>query len=162
MWGTTAIHTDETANGYMQQDPGRAIKSIKDLISAMKYMQHPAIHSRLVAQKQRIAARLKELDEIRMPAFQRHTGTSNWHQWTSRGLETMWNQFARSSAASAKTKAVDYIEWILRELKDTYDSPTNRYQASQGNVELRTLLGKIDAIEAEWNRYQPISWGNPF
>lgn len=131
----------------------------------MKYMQDPAINQRLVAQKQRIAARLKQLDEVEMPRFQKHTGSNQWHKWTSRGLEGEWNTWVRTRAAVAKAKGVNYIEGMIRALKEAYDSQLNRQLAAQPgeeNANLATLLGKIDAIEAEWIRYKPISWGNPF
>lgn len=165
MWGDTEIHTDNTVTKYKQAETDRLIKSIKDLISAMKYMQHPTVHTRLVDQKKRIAARLKELDEVKMPAFQKHTKEEKWNKWTARGLEDAWNKWIRTQAEKAKSKAVKYIEARIKDLKDGYDSPTNRNMAEkpgEENAKLKTLLAKIDAIDAEWKRYKPISWGNPF
>lgn len=152
--------------GYVQADPDRAIKNMKDVMTAMKYLQDPTIKSRLIAEKERIAARLKELDEVRMPAFVKVTRTGAiFSKWVSIGLEDYWNRFMRESATTAKDRAVKHIDEYLAVMKEVYVSQTNRDFARQPgneNQALAALLGKIDALDAEWARYKPISWTNPF
>ncbi|KAI0897338.1 glycosyl hydrolases family 18-domain-containing protein [Annulohypoxylon nitens] len=161
MWSTGVINTDDTMTGYIQSEPARAIKNLKDVISAMKYLQDSTINTRLKAEKERIAARLKELDEVRMPNFVKKTGSKSWSKWTSKGLESEWNTFIKQRATNAKDKAVRYIEDNIQKMKDGYTSDANK-EASKTNPELKTLIEKIEKLEEEWNRYKPNSWQNPF
>lgn len=161
MWSTGVINTDDTMTGYIQSEPERAIKNLKDVISAMKYLQDSTINTRLKAEKERIAARLKELDEVRMPNFVKKTGSKSWSKWTSKGLESEWNTFIKQRATNAKDKAVRYIEDNILKIKDGYASDANK-EAAKTNPELKTLIEKIEKLEEEWNRYKPNSWQNPF
>ncbi|KAI0399434.1 hypothetical protein F4802DRAFT_589701 [Xylaria palmicola] len=74
------IQNEETIDQY-EHEGDRAVKNLKDVMTAMKYLQDSTIASRLKAQKERIAARLKELDEGKIPKLP--SG-----KWTPQMLET--------------------------------------------------------------------------
>lgn len=71
MFSKDEINSDKTIIGYVRADPYRAVKNIKDVISALKYMGDTTTRQAFIGQKRRIAARLKELDEEVMPKVQK-------------------------------------------------------------------------------------------
>ena len=184
MWGSSAINTDQKAEQYLAETPDELIKGVKDVMTAMKYMQNADVSSVLVAQKNRIAQRLRALDEVEMPRFQKHTldrassTEKNWHKWTSRGLANEWDTWMRTRAVKAKAKAVDYIDTWLPRLKTKaeyeWNADLSRLEQRVANGEdlspeetelgerLTELISKVVALNAEWERYKPISWTNPF
>ncbi|KAK7756344.1 hypothetical protein SLS62_001570 [Diatrype stigma] len=165
MWGRSAINADATMNGYMQSEPDRAVKNLKDVMTALKYMQDSTINARLKAEKERVATRLKELDEDKMPNWDRKQGGKSFKRWEKKGLEGKWNSFMKQQAEIAKDKAVKYMDDNLKSLEDAYVTEYNKEQANQPGAEnavLKTLLEKIEKIRDEWTRYKPNSWTNPF
>ncbi|KAJ2970004.1 hypothetical protein NUW58_g9829 [Xylaria curta] len=165
MWGRKAINADDTMNSYMQSEPDRAVKNLKDVMTALKYMQDPTINSRLKAEKERVAARLKELDEDKMPNWNRQQGGKAWGRWEKKDLADEWNKFMKQQAEKAKDKAVKYMDDNLKNLEEAYVTSYNEKQADRPGEEnqvLKTLLEKIKKLREEWTRYKPISWTNPF
>lgn len=165
MWGRKAINKDETMNTYIKSGPDRAVKNMKDVMTAMKYLQDSTINTRLINEKERVAARLKELDEDRMPNFQRKSSDDNWARWTSIGLEGKWNTFIKTQAATARSKAITYMDDNLKSLNEGYVTKYNKEQAekdTEAGRALKTLIEKIEKLDTEWRRYKPISWQNPF
>ncbi|GKT48622.1 chitotriosidase-1 [Colletotrichum spaethianum] len=165
MWGRSAINADATMNSYMQSEPARAVKNLKDVMTALKYMQDTTINSRLKAEKERVAARLKELDEDKMPNWDRQQSGRAWGRWEKKDLEGKWNKFMKQQAETAKDKAVKYMDDNLKNLEDAYVTTYNEEQADrpgEENAALKTLLEKIKKVREEWTRYKPNSWENPF
>ena len=165
IWSKGNINADETMKQYMEADPDRAVRNLKDVMSAMKYMQDPTIKERLIKEKKRVAARLKELDEDKMPKLVRHTGDEKWSTWKSQGLEAKWNTFIKERATNAKDKAVKYLDDNIKDLRESYVTSTNKEQAkgpSEAARQLKTIIEKIEKLDAEWKRYKPNSWTNPF
>lgn len=165
MWGKKAINDDNTMNSYLQATPDRAVKNLKDVMTALKYLEDTTIDTRLRAEKERVGARLKELDEVIMPNWVRMTKDKTWNRWVSVGLEAKWNAFMRQRATSAKDKAVKYMDDNLKSLKDAYVTSYNEEQSKlpgEENATLAVLIEKIKKLDQEWQRYKPISWTNPF
>lgn len=166
MWGRKAINSDDTMNSYMQSAPDRAVKNLKDVMTALRYMQDSTINTRLIAEKERVGARLKELDEDKMPNWARDDADGNaWGRWERKDLQGKWNQFMKQQAENAKDKAVRYMTDNLRNLEDAYVTPSNEKLADmpgEENETLKTLLEKIKKIREEWDAYKPNAWGNPF
>ncbi|KAM3079706.1 hypothetical protein ACMFMG_006117 [Clarireedia jacksonii] len=146
-------------------EPDRAVKNMKDVMTAMKYLGDSTINTRLKAEKERVAARLKELDETKMPSWVRKTGNNDWAKWTSKDLEGKWNIFMKKQATKAKDKAVKYMDDNMKSMKAAYVTKYNKDQAEKPGAEneaLKKLIEKIEKLETEWIRYKPISWANPF
>jgi chitinase len=165
MWGRHDINQDATMTSYIQAEPDRAVKNMKDVMTAMKYLQDSTINTRLKAEKERVAARLKELDETKMPSWVRKTGNNDWAKWTSKGLEGKWNSFMKKQATKAKDKAVKYMDDNIKLMKAAYVTEFNKDLAERPGAEnevLKKLIEKIEKLETEWIRYKPNSWGNPF
>lgn len=134
-------------------------------MTAMKYLQHSVINQRLIDEKERIAKRLKDLDEVEMPKFVMKTGDRVWKKWKPVGLEGKWNSFIKKRAQTARDKAIRLMEDKLKDLEEAYVTDYNKEMATHPNPEsqaLGVLIRKIESLRAEWTRYKPISWTNPF
>ncbi|MBE3045834.1 hypothetical protein IMZ48_25475, partial [Candidatus Bathyarchaeota archaeon] len=78
----------------MTNDVNRAIKNVKDVMTALKYMGDATVRRSFIAQKERIAARLKELDEEIMPTIQKVTKKGEkWGTWQTMDMERKWNTY---------------------------------------------------------------------
>lgn len=164
--GDPTIQTDDTMLKY-EGEGNRAVKNLKDVMTAMKYLQDGTVAQRLTQQKDRIAARFRELDVNQLPNWTRLDSKGKaYGRWQSLGLEGRWNTFIRDKCATARTKAVTHIDDHLPKLREAYISDFKRgeadKQAATGDTGLKDLIEKIEKIEAEWTRYKPISWTNPF
>ncbi|SPO07096.1 related to chitinase [Cephalotrichum gorgonifer] len=167
MFKNGPINSDTTMMDYIRQDPDKAIKNIKDVMTALKYMGDSTIRSTFIAQKERVAARLKELDEDIMPNVQKpdtREGLS-WGRWKSQGMEGRWNTFMKDKTATALFKAKKHIDDYTLALKDGYAKESDRKAAEADTDVARDaarLIDKIDKLDAEWKRYKPLVWSNPF
>lgn len=165
MWGRHTINADATMTSYMQAEPDRAVRNLKDVMTALKYMQDTTINARLVAQKERVAARLKALDEDKMPNWNRVQSGGTWKKWESKDLEGKWNEFMKKQGQNARDKAVAYMDYNLERLEDAYVTESNQKQADkpgEQNELLKVRLEKMKKLREEWNRYKPNAWKNPF
>ncbi|KAI0443525.1 carbohydrate-binding module family 18 [Xylaria telfairii] len=161
------IQNESTMDQY-EGEGDRAVKNLKDVMTAMKYLQDSTIASRLKAQKERIAARLKALDEDKMPKLNRFLRNTQipYGKWQPQMLETRWNTFISNKCATARTKAITHIDEHLSRLMDAFVNDFQKEQAEKqskkGDDHLKNLIEKIEKFQAEWARYKPISWTNPF
>lgn len=63
MWGkSTSINLDQTTTDYGQQQPDRAVKNLKDGLSALKYHQDPTIGALLVNQANRVGNMFNQME----------------------------------------------------------------------------------------------------
>lgn len=164
--GDATIQNDDTMRTYIGGGD-RAVKNLKDIITAMRYLQDSTVAATLLRQKQRMAARFKALDEDELPEMVRTTRTGDkYGTWEPMGLEDKWNTFMRDKGATARSKAVKHIDDNLAELKENYLDDFKRSQADKqeaaGDPGLKTLIGKIEKLDEEWTAYKPVSWRNPF
>ncbi|KAI0203159.1 carbohydrate-binding module family 18 [Astrocystis sublimbata] len=159
------IQNDDTMKQY-EGDGDRAVKNLKDVMTAMKYLQDGTIDTRLRAQKVRIANRLRELEQIMPTWVRKDTKGQSFGQWQPMGLEGRWNTFIRDKCATARTKAVSHINDHMVNLRNGYVNDYQKDQAKKqsanGDDTLKDLIEKVEKIDAEWTRYRPLSWTNPF
>ncbi|KAI0595746.1 carbohydrate-binding module family 18 [Biscogniauxia sp. FL1348] len=164
--GDATIQNDDTMAQYVGEG-GRAVKNLKDVMTAMKYLQDSTIATRLRAQKERIAARLRDLDTVELPNWRRtKRNGDSYGTWVPVSLEGKWNTFISNKCATARSKAITHIDSYLGILKDGYVTDFKKdqaeKQAAQGDTSLKDLIDKIEKLDAEWTRYKPLSWTNPF
>jgi chitinase len=159
------IQNDDTMRQY-DAEGDKGVKNLKDVMTAMKYLQDSTINTRLIAQKERIATRLRELDQDKLPNWMRKNRNGDYGKWVPLGLENKWNTFVRDKCATARSKAIAHINAHLETLKEGFVTPYHMEQAdaqaAAGDTHLRDLIQKIQMLETEWLRYRPISWTNPF
>lgn len=146
MWGRNAINSDVTMQGYEQQDPNKAIKNLKDVLSALKYHQIPAVSTILVDQANRVGNMFQTME----------TELANRPGYQALGLQAAWNTWIKGRADLARTKAETYLTDYIQKLNDGYGSDYQRQPQYADTV----LLGKIDALTAAIAGRT--AWANPF
>ncbi|KAI1125321.1 carbohydrate-binding module family 18 [Nemania abortiva] len=164
--GDATIQNEDTMAQY-DGEGDRGVKNLKDVMTAMKYLQDSTIASRLRAQKERIAARLRELDTNLLPNWNRvNRNGGQYGNWVPQNLEGRWNTFISDKCATARTKAVAHIDEHLGRLVmgfvNDFQKEQAEKQAAQGDMHLKNLIEKVEKLQTEWTRYKPISWTNPF
>lgn len=132
--------------GYEQQNPDKAIKNLKDVLSALKYHQIPAVNTIIVAQANRVGNMFQIME----------TELAKRQGYQALGLQAAWNTWIRGRTDLARTKAETYLTDYLRKLKDGYASDYQRQTQYADTV----LLGKIDALAAAITGRT--AWANPF
>lgn len=146
MWGRNAINSDQTMTDYEQQTPDKAIKNLKDVLSALKYHQIPAVNTLLVNQANRVGNMFNQME----------TALANRPGYQPAGLQAEWNSWIKGRADRARTRAETYLTDNIKKLKDGY---TTEYQR-QPQFADPVLLEKIDKLDAAIKVRQ--TWGNPF
>lgn len=162
MWGRNQINSDTTMHNYQTQDPDRAFKNIKDVITALRYHSDATVNANLLAQRNRIGARLELLDTAIVPTIQK----PNHRTWTAVGLRAQWDEWTKTRALQAHEKAIAYIDDYRDKLDLAYATQYQRENAQQGGddpqaVASRALIAKIDALNNEWKNNRP-NWVRPF
>ncbi|KAI0108999.1 carbohydrate-binding module family 18 [Nemania sp. FL0031] len=164
--GDATIQNEDTMAQY-DGEGDRGVKNLKDVMTAMKYLQDTTIASRLRAQKERIAARLRELDTNLLPNWNRvNRNGGQYGNWVPLNLEGRWNTFISDKCATARTKAVAHIDEHIGRLVQGFVNDFQKGQAEKqaeaGDEHLKNLIEKVEKLQTEWTRYKPISWTNPF
>ncbi|KAJ8123757.1 hypothetical protein ONZ43_g362 [Nemania bipapillata] len=164
--GDATIQNEDTMAQY-DGDGDRAVKNLKDVMTAMKYLQDGTVATRLRAQKERIAGRLRELDTNKLPNWNRvNRNGGKYGNWVPQDLEGKWNTFMSDKCATARMKAVAHIDEHLGRLVEGFVNDFQKgqadVQAQQGDEHLKNLIEKVEKLQTEWTRYRPISWTNPF
>jgi len=146
MWGKTAINSDQTMTDYEQQQPDRAVKNIKDVLSAYKYHQIQAVNDILVRQANRVGAMFRRMENDYL--------AKNYPGYEKIGLQTLWTSWIKGRTDRARTRAETYMKDGVKRLHDGYGSDYNRQFTDP------VLLAKIDSLTTAVNGQQ--SWANPF
>ncbi|KAL8730716.1 MAG: hypothetical protein Q9166_003908 [cf. Caloplaca sp. 2 TL-2023] len=147
MWGKKDINSDETMTNYEQQTPDKAVKNLKDVISAYKYHKVPTVSTYLVNQANRVGNMFQQMENsiaASDPGYQRLNLQSKWKTWI------------KGRGDRARTRTETYVVDYTKKLRDGY---TSEYQVAGGFGD-PVLLEKIEASTKEVNGLQP--WGNPF
>ncbi|KAL8857176.1 MAG: hypothetical protein Q9178_006231 [Gyalolechia marmorata] len=147
MWGTDNINSEETMTDYQTQRPEKAIKNLKDVLSAMKYHQDPVVRTHLINQAARVETKLDDMERI----LAMKTG------YQPANLGARWRTWIRGRADLARTKAETYLTTHLQTLQDGY---TSEYQQQPQFSPDKVLLEKINRLAAAIANRQP--WINPF
>ncbi|KAK3390167.1 glycosyl hydrolases family 18 protein-like protein [Podospora didyma] len=149
-----------------------AIHGVKSFFGALKYLDNAEVRRIMLLQKNRVAQRLRNLDEVLMPNYVKQTTiggvATNWRRWQSVGLFNQWNQYMRDQTLLAHNKGMDHIESSLRDLESAWAPPELRADAfaiplDPGYEEDRRLITKLDTFRAQFNAYRVANtpWNNP-
>ncbi|KAI4122687.1 MAG: hypothetical protein LQ338_005669 [Usnochroma carphineum] len=146
MWGKNAINSDQTMADYEQQTPDKAIKNLKDVLSALKYHQIPAVNTLLINQANRVGNMFDQMETAlaSRPGYQRAD------------LQAKWNSWIKGRTDRARARAETYLTDNMKKLKDGYTSEYQRQPKFADPV----LLAKIDNLDVAIRGRQ--TWGNPF
>jgi hypothetical protein len=151
MWHPTNINSDDTMNGYEKAAPHRAVKNVKDVLTAYQYHQIAEINSFLVAQSNRVANMLDAM-ETYLAGITVSTSKGNLLPYQNKQLGARWRAFMNSKAQTAKGRAETYMDTWVQGLKDGYCSD---YQREKANDDDKILIKKIDelsnAVQAKSN-----------
>lgn len=165
MWGDDDIRTDAKFTEYMQQDPEKAVRNLKDCITALRYMADPVISNTLLIQKNRVQARIDLLDQTIIPAMVK----PGWQGYQPLGLAIRWHDWMHNRAQSAHIKVKTYVARWLRQLQESFATPVQRQNAQKGAEDGSTVaqdtlkfIEKIDILANEWNAYLENQWVPPF
>lgn len=90
--------------GYIQQDPDKAIKNIKDVLMAYKYHQQPTIATYWQNQKNRVGNMLDRMDQL-IPSKQ----DPSYDTYVSMNLKSEWKTWIKGRVIFARQKAVKYM-----------------------------------------------------
>ena len=131
---------------YEQQTPDKAIKNLKDVLSALKYHQIAGVNTILVTQANRVGNMFQTME----------TELANRPGYQPLGLQAAWKTWIKGRADRARTRAETYLTDNMRKLKDGYGSDYQRQPQFADTV----LLGKIDALDAAITGRT--TWTNPF
>ena len=131
---------------YEQQTPDKAIKNLKDVLSALKYHQIPAVSTTLVNQANRVGKMFQTME----------TELASRQGYKFLGLQAAWNVWIKGRADRARTRAETYLTDNLQKLKNGYASDYQRDPKFAGE----DLLKKIDALAAAIAGRT--TWANPF
>ena len=140
MWGKTAINSDETMTNYEQQQPDRAVKNIKDVLSAYKYHQIQAVNGILVRQANRVGAMFGRMENDYL--------ANNYPGYEKIGLQALWTSWIKGRTDRARTRAETYMKDGVKRLHDGYGSDYNRQFTNP------VLLAKIDSLTTAVNGQQ--------
>ncbi len=142
MWGTGAINQDTTMTGYEQQTPERAVKNIKDVLSAYKYHQFNEVNNILVAQVGRVATMLNQIEQY-LASITVTTRAGTFATYQPMGLGAQWRTFMNGRAAMARSKAETYMDDWVQSLQNGYATPYLRDHADAAGL---ALIDKIDHL----------------
>lgn len=149
MWGDQAINDDNTMNEYLGNTPERAIKNVKDVITAYRYHQIQKIQNNLVAQSNRVRDMFDTMDTAilaKNPSYQKLN------------LGPLWASWMRGRADRARTRAETYTKQWVNALKTGYGTESQRETA---DADRKILLSKIDALDTEVTNVINGGWPNP-
>ncbi|KAL8701240.1 MAG: hypothetical protein Q9201_005019 [Fulgogasparrea decipioides] len=116
MWGENAINSEQTMTDYEQQTPDKAIKNLKDVLSALKYHQIPAVSTLLVNQADRVGNMFNQMEMT----------LANRLKYQRANLQAEWNICIKGRADRARTRAESYLTDNIKKLKDGYASEYQR------------------------------------
>lgn len=131
---------------YEQQTPDKAIKNLKDVLSALRYHQIPAVSTILVTQATRVGNMFQTME----------TELAKRPDYQHAGLQAAWNVWIKGRADRARTRAETYLTDNIQKLNKGYGSAYQRQPQFADTV----LLGKIDALAAAIAGRT--AWANPF
>ncbi|KAF7510841.1 hypothetical protein GJ744_005941 [Endocarpon pusillum] len=163
-WGKDPARNEYTLQEYAGHGDS-LFKNVKDTITAIRYHMDPTIRGYLINQKNRVGDMLNQLETQELPSITKNIDGVQ-RTWASLGLQNRWNAFMRTRAATAITDSQQHVNDYLNMLKEGYATQAHRNAANNGgNTEdariRRSLIAKIDALDAEWTNNRPL-WTNPF
>ena len=64
MWGDSAINDPKKIEGYIKENPDKAMQNVMDVISALQYHQDSFITKVLQKQRQRVADSFRDMENL--------------------------------------------------------------------------------------------------
>ncbi|TKA54386.1 hypothetical protein B0A49_13375 [Cryomyces minteri] len=140
--------------GYLGSEPDRAIKNVKDGLTALVYHRDGQVSQILANQARRVEQMMGDL-----------TRRANYARWQPVGLQQYWRQWMRGRAEVARVKATTYIEKYMRALQDGYNSPSIQESIRQHPHDPASQTGTVWVNKI--NHFQQAvdnapAWTNPF
>jgi len=130
---------------YVADGGTRAVKNLKDVLTAWNYHRTPAINTILVNQVQRVGNMLNQMETYLAGRDIAYGRQGNLVRYVPIGLQTKWRIFMQQRVTLARTKADTHMTTWLNKLKDGY---TSQLQRASTDPDMVTLIGKIDALDA--------------
>ncbi|KAL9030617.1 MAG: hypothetical protein Q9196_001284 [Gyalolechia fulgens] len=148
MWGSSSsINLDQTMTDYEQQQPDRAVKNLKDVLSAVAYHRIPAVSTILVDQADRIGSMFNQMEDALV---------TKGGGYQKVNLQQKWKSWIKGRAERARTRAETHLKDNMKKLEDGY---TSNYQ-QQPQFGDGVLVNKIKAIRKAID--DAPTWSNPF
>lgn len=148
MWGKSAsINLDQTMTDYEQQQPDRAVKNLKDVLSAINYHRIPAVSSTLVRQANRVGTMFDQMEDALV---------ARGGGYQKVNLQQKWNSWIKGRADRARTRAETHLNDNYEKLKAGYLSDYQQQPQFSDGV----LVKKIQELGKAIANAQ--SWSNPF
>lgn len=135
MWGNNVINNDDVMVGYLQQDPDKAIKNVKDVLMAYKYHQQSDIATYWQNQVRRVGDMLDRMDQL-IPQKQ----DPSYETYKSMNLKSEWNTWISGRIYYARHKAEQYMNHWVDKLKEGY------IPADTSKITDQTVLTRIEKI----------------
>lgn len=139
----------------MQKEPNRAMRNLKDVLTAYRYHQDATINSNLQKQSKRVGELLDRLDSIELPKVEIKIKDKKVAKYEKIGLKDMWEGFIQAQAEKAKSKAETYLDKYVAAMKKQVD-PKNADPVIAG------LGPRIEKLEEEVAKMKADPWKNPF
>jgi hypothetical protein len=133
--------------GYIGSDPDKAVKNLKDVMTALKYMGDSTVRESMISEKQPVAARFKQLDEVEMPKVQR----PGLQKWEKQGLEGYWNTFVRANTQRMLNNAKAHVDDYLKRMVEGTRVTTTRSSPRRGRKRGRRC-GRLLRRLRSWTR----------
>ena len=150
MWGNVVINIDDVMTGYVQSDPDKAIKNVKDVLMAYKYHQQPTIATNWKNQAKRVGEMLTRMDQ-EIPINVLRNG---YDAYQSMNLEAEWTAWISGRIYVARQKAEQYMEYWVNKLKDGYITAT-----TSTDPEVLARIEKIRKLEEAVIAAADNAWG---
>jgi hypothetical protein len=153
-----------------------AIRKLRPMIGALKYMQEDNIAKIFANQKNRIGAMIGHIDRELHKTPRKYdsgTGAVDAHPWQEQGLEDRWNVYMDSVFAVAKRRATEFMDLHLDSLEAEWKSPkkTNEFKDDVKDIQAtkdkkrklketqENMLALIEKTEDEWKKVK--DWKKP-
>ncbi|KAF8252102.1 glycosyl hydrolases family 18 protein-like protein [Wilcoxina mikolae CBS 423.85] len=160
MWSARAINTDTKMDGFIKNEPDRAVRNIKDVIFAIKYHMDPTISGYLVKQATRVGDMIEKMDVTYVPKVHPTNSDGTYKDYKSLGLRAEWDAFIKGRAELARTAVETYMTRNIKLLRSQHVDITidpNDPKATDKKI-LKTKVEKLDkAIKSVTGK-----WKNPF
>lgn len=160
MWGEHDIRTEEKMREYVQVEPNKGMKNLKDVITAIRYHQHPTIHANLQRQSRRIGEMLDRLDSVELPKVTVRYGGRNpveLAKYQKKDLKKMWDDWIQARAEIPRSKAELHLDRYFEAME-----PFIQVDDSKADPDIAALGHRVKKLGEEIEKVKQNPWRNPF
>ena len=155
MWGESLINRDDTIMGYIHQEPLKAVKRLKDVLTAYRYHQDATISDNLKKQSQRVSEALDKMDRIELPKLN-YKG-QKVKPYKTLGFKKRWDEWIKSRAERANKRTMMYLDQYIEQMQGYANSQEDRFEPN-----LQSLANSVRALKAELAKVHQDEWKIPF